>query len=242
MTQASKAETVRLILDYTHRIMMHHAMWYSEVQHQFGRDKAMEIMKEVCDTSYHIHLKRLAKIMQFEVEDNLPAPLLQLPDEDLEALKEGVAVSWLANDGVWFQAVEKKYGMFDAKRCNDSCWGQFSPLEAWSVKRMLNLPEKPGLEGLKQALQFRLYAAVNKQDITEETENSFVFRMVECRVQAARRRKGMEDYPCKSAGVIEYRSFAETIDPRITTECIACPPDTLERNWYCGWRFSLLSL
>lgn len=236
---SDKRETAVLILDYLHRTLMHHAMWYAEVSHQFGRDKAMEIMKEVCDTSYHIHLKRLAKIMQFEVEDNLPAPLLHMPDEDLEAMKEGVAVSWLANDGVWFQAVEKKYGMYYAKRCNDSCWGQFSPLEAWSVKRMLNLPDNSGLEGLKQALQYRLYAAVNKQDITEETDNSFVFRMVECRVQSARRRKGMEDYPCKSAGVIEYRSFAETIDPRITTECIACPPDTMEREWYCGWKFTL---
>ena len=236
---SEKKETVILILDYLHRTMMHHAMWFAEVSHQFGRDKAMEIMQEVCDTSYHIHLKRLAKIMQFDVVDNLPAPLVQMADEELEVLKEGVAVSWLANDGVWFQAVEKKYGMFDAKRCNDSCWGQFSPLEAWSVKRLLKLPEKPGLEGLKQALQYRLYAAVNKQDISEETSDSFLFRMMECRVQAARRRKGMEDYPCKSAGIIEYRSFAETIDSRITTECIACPPDTMEREWYCGWRFTL---
>lgn len=236
---SEKKETVILILDYLHRTMMHHAMWFAEVSHQFGRDKAMGIMQEVCDTSYHIHLKRLAKIMHFDVDDSLPAPLVQMADEELEALKEGVAVSWLANDGVWFQAVEKKYGMFDAKRCNDSCWGQFSPLEAWSVKRLLKLPEKPGLEGLKQALQYRLYAAVNKQDISEETPDSFLFRMMECRVQAARRRKGMEDYPCKSAGVIEYRSFAETIDSRITTECIACPPDTMEREWYCGWRFTL---
>jgi hypothetical protein len=232
-------ESVVLILDYLHRTVMHHAMWFAEVSHQYGRDIALELMHEVREASYPIHLKRLAKILQFEVEDGHPAPLLHLPEEELNALKEGVAVSWLANDGIWFQAVEKKYGMFDAKRCNDSCWGQFSPLEAISVKKLLGLPEKPGLEGLKKALQYRLYAAVNKQDITEETENSFVFRMVECRVQSARRRKGMEDYPCKSAGIIEYRSFAETIDSRITTECIACPPDTLPRDWYCGWRFRL---
>jgi hypothetical protein len=239
MTQATKVETVRLILDYTHRIMMHHAMWYAEVQHQFGREKAMEIMQKVCDQSYNIMLTRLSKVLQFDIEDELPGPLMQLPERDLEALKEGLSVNWLANDGVWFQAVEKTYGMFDAKRCNDSTWAQFSPLEAWSVKRLLRLPERPGLEGLKEALQYRLYAAVNKQEIAEETDNSFVFKMLDCRVQSARRRKGMEDYPCKSAGIIEYRSFAETIDPRITTECIACPPDTLERNWFCGWKFTI---
>lgn len=236
-----KAATIRLIMDYLHRTMMHHAMWYSEVKHQFGQAKAMEIMDQVYRLSYDLQSKRLAKILGVELKEGIPEPLMALPGSQLAALKEGVAINWLANDGVWFQAVEKMYGMFDAKRCNDSCWGQFSPLEAWSVKRLLNLPDNPGLEGLKQALQYRLYAAVNVQEIAEETENSFVFRMVDCRVQSARRRKGLEDYPCKSAGIIEYRSFAETIDPRITTECIACPPDTLERNWFCGWKFTLSS-
>lgn len=237
--ERTKQQTVKLILDYMHRTMMHHAMWYAEVQHQLGREKAMEVMHEVCDLSYGIQLKRLSKILGFGVVEDLPGPLLELSDNELESLKEGVAVNWLANDGVWFQAVEKRYGMFDAKRCNDSCWAQFSPLEAWSAKRLLKLPENSGLEGLKQALQYRLYAAVNKQEIAGETDNSFEFRMLDCRVQSARRRRGLEDYPCKSAGIIEYRSFAETIDSRITTECIACPPDTLERNWFCGWKFTL---
>lgn len=57
-----------------------------------------------------------------------------MSDEELHALKESLAVNWLANDGVWFQAVEFAHGMKDAKHCNDSCWGQFSPFEAWSLK------------------------------------------------------------------------------------------------------------
>ncbi|MCB0805829.1 MAG: hypothetical protein KDC05_08530, partial [Bacteroidales bacterium] len=65
-------------------------------------------------------------------------------------------------------------------------WGQFSPFEAWSIKRQLNLGEKPGLEGLKKALQYRLYAFINEQSFAEETETSFVFRMNQCRVQNAR--------------------------------------------------------
>jgi len=56
-------------------------------------------------------------------------------------------------------------------------------------KRILNLPEQAGLEGLKQALQFRLYAFINKQSITDETPDSFVFRMNDCRVQSARKEK-----------------------------------------------------
>jgi hypothetical protein len=237
--ELDKTRKALLLMDYFHRIMMHHAMWFGEVQHQYGREKALEVMKEAYAKSSGIQLNRLAKTLGFEMKDNIPVPLLDLPEEKLNELIEGVAVNWLANDGVWFQAVEFKHGLFDAKRCNDTCWGHFSPFEAWSIRNFLNLPENPGLEGLKTALQFRLYATINKQSIVEETSTSFVFRMNECRVQNARKRKGLEDYPCKSGGLVEYTTFAQAIDPRIRTECISCPPDSHPGEYYCAWRFSL---
>jgi len=232
-------QTARLIIDFFHRTLMHHTLWFSEVQHQFGREKALELMEIAYKQSYDIQMKRLSKALNFEMKNDIPKSLLNMPIDELLALKESVAVNWLANDGIWFQTVENEYGMFDAKRCNDSCWAQFSPFEAWSIKRLLILPENSGLDGLKKALQYRLYASVNKQEIVEEKETSFVFRMVDCRVQSARKRKGLEDYPCKSAGIVEYRSFAETIDNRIKTECLGCPPDSHTEGWFCSWKFSV---
>ena len=219
--------------------MMHHAMWYAEVQHQFGREKAFEIMGKAFDRSYQIQMKRLGKILGFDMEEEVPSSLMAMDEASMEELKEAIAVNWLANDGVWFQQVEFTKGMNDAKRCNDSCWAQFSPFEARSIKKLLGLADNPGLEGLKKALDYRLYATINKQSIIEETENSFVFRMNECRVQVARKRKGLDDYPCKSGGLVEYTTFAETIDPRIKTECIACPPDPHPEEYYCAWRFTI---
>jgi hypothetical protein len=104
---------------------------------------------------------------------------------------------------------------------------------------MLGLPDSPGLPGLKKALQFRLYAFINEQSFSEETDNSFVFRMNQCRVQNARKRKGLDDYPCKSGGLVEYTTFAETIDPRIITDCISCPPDPHPEDYFCAWKFSM---
>ncbi len=233
-------ETAALIIDFFHRTMMHHALWFAEVQHQLGREHAMAIFETAYQASYDIQMKRLSKLLGFEMQEGVPVPLLQKSDADLQALKEGVAANWLANDGVWFQVVENSLGMMDAKRCNDSCWAQFSPIEAWSIRRMLKLEPQAGLEGLKRALQFRLYATINTQEIADETDDSFVFRMTECRVQSARKRKGLADYPCKSAGIVEYRSFAEAIDTRIRTECVGCPPDVHPEGWYCAWRFTLV--
>ena len=235
----SHEETARLVIDFMHREIMHHAMWFSEVKDVFGQEKAFEILNNAWEKSYSIQMKRLSKTLDFEMKDDIPAPLLALSEETLATLKEKVAVNWLANDGVWFQSVEFTNGMDKAKACNDSCWSRFSPFEAWSIRRFLDLPEHAGLDGLKRALQFRLYATINVQSIIEERPDSFILTMNDCRVQSARKRKGLDDYPCKSGGIAEYSTFAETIDTRIKTECVGCPPDEHPAEWYCAWKFSI---
>ncbi len=231
----------RLIMDMGHRILMHYGLWYTEVRHQMGTEKALEALHTVLERSWSIQLNRLSTLLGFEMTEGVPAPLLALGRKNLLKLVDGMAANWLANDGVWFQAVEFSSGMTDAKRCNDSCWAHFSPFEAWSIRRFLELPALPGLSGLQQALQFRLYARINTQSFIEEAPDRLIFQMNECRVQSARKRKNLDDYPCKSGGMVEYTYFARAIDPRIRTECIGCPPDDHPEDWYCAWRFTLVS-
>jgi len=232
-------DKARLVLDMFHRIIVHYGLWFAEIKHQMGMKKALEILGNASKKSYAYQMKRLSRVLGFEMKDDLPEPLLEMPAESVQELMDSVALNWLANDGVWFQAVEFTSGMTDAKRCNDSCWAHFSPFEAWSIKRFLNLSENSGLEGLKRALNFRLYSRVNTQSIIDEKPDSFVFQMNECRVQSARKLKGLDDYPCKSGGMVEYTYFARAIDPAISTECIACPPDAHPDEWYCAWRFKI---
>ncbi|MBU2548661.1 MAG: cytosolic protein [Proteobacteria bacterium] len=230
---------IRWIMDAARRTLVHYGLWLREVDHQFGLPTALEIEKEAGDASLAIMLNRLSKVLGFELKDGVPAALEAMDEDRLTRLLDALAVNWLANDGVWFQAVERRIGMFDAKRANDTCWTRFSPFEASRIKVLLDLPDRGGLEALKTALGYRLYSRVNVQEVVDEGPDSFVFRMVDCRVQSARTRKGLEEYPCKSVGVVEYRTFAETVDPRIRTECVGCPPDDHPGGWYCAWRFSL---
>jgi len=163
-----------------------------------------------------------------------------LDKETMRGILEDFAKNWLAHDGLWFQAVEKQYGMEKAIELDTEAWEKFTVIEAKRIMKRHNIPENSGLEGLKKALGFRLYAFLNVQDIRNETENSFEFMMVDCRVQSARKRKGMDLFPCKSVGIVEYTGFAKTIDPRIKTECLQCPPDAESgKEFYCGWRFSI---
>ena len=231
--------TARLVVDYLQRMIVHHGLWFAEIKHQYGQDMAMELLEQVTKKSIEVQLKHLGKVFGFTQQGDLPAPLLAMDPDDLHELKQRLAKCWLANDGIWFQAVEKRFSMNDAKRCNDSCWAQFSPVEGKSIKAFLGLGERPGLPGLQQALGFRLYEGINEQTTEVEPDGSLVFKMLVCRVQEARKRKKLDDYPCKSGGLVEYSRFASSIDPRIKTECIGCPPDPHPDEWYCAWRFSL---
>lgn len=239
MKDLNQEQKARLVADFFHRTVVHYGLWFAEVRHQLGLEKAIELLGGVFPRSSGIQVKRLGKTLGFDTKDGLPAPLTNLPEDQIEALLDALAVNWLANDGVWFQSVEFANDMNDAKRCNDSCWGHFSPVEAAMIKNYLDLGPQPGLEGLKKALNFRLYARVNTQSFHEETPDSFVFQMNACRVQDARKRKSLDDYPCKSGGLVEYTTFATAIDSRISTECVGCPPDAHPEEWYCAWRFTL---
>ncbi len=235
----SKQEKVIFLMNMIHRLLVHHVFWFKEVEHQLGFEAALDTMDKVLDQAKVVHTRHIQKGLGMEFIDGLPSMLLDMDDEKLYSLMEAVSKIWIANDGLWFLSVESKRDMNDAKRCNDSCWCWFSPFEAWSIKRFLKLGKNPGLKGLEKALQFRMYAFLNVQEIKWIGDNTLEFYMKQCRVQVARKRKGLPDYPCKSAGLVEYRRFAESIDPNIKTECIGCPPDEHPEDWFCAWRFTI---
>lgn len=161
--------------------------------------------------------------------------------EELIKLIGAYSKNWLAMDGVWFQSVERKYGMDEAIYHDKEAWKTFTVTEARRIKQFLGLPEYAGLEGLAQALQLRFYANINADEIIfEPGDTTLIYRTLACHVQTARKRKEMEYHPCKSVGIIEYSGFAHTIDERIICECLSCYPDTTDPSCCCAWQFTLV--
>lgn len=163
--------------------------------------------------------------------------LKKLSREELEYLLTDFAKRWLAHDGLWFQQVEQAHGMDEAIRLDIGAWEKFTVLEAKRIMEFRGIKEDGGLAALKEALQYRLYSLVNTQEIIEEDENTLIFKMKDCRVQSARKRKGMPEFPCRPVGNVEYSGFAETIDPRIKTRCLYCPPEEHPEDSFCAWEF-----
>lgn len=148
------------------------------------------------------------------------------------------AKDWLAHDGLWFQAVERAFGLERAVALDAEAWRAFADIEARRIKEFLGLPDGGGLDALERALEFRLYAVLNRQTAKRQGDR-LLFHMNECRVQSARSRKGLPGFPCKEVGLVEFDSFARAVDPRIETRCIACPPDDHPADFFCAWEFRL---
>ena len=163
--------------------------------------------------------------------------LLNLTKEELINYIEDLSKNWLAIDGTWFQAVEKEYGIERAIELDVDQWKRFTVIEAKRIMKRFNIGQNGGIPALMKALNFRVYANINVQEIVEVSEKRCVFRMNNCRVQYARNQRNLPDFPCKPVGIIEYGDFAKTIDPRIKTRCIACPPGPHPDNYYCAWEF-----
>jgi hypothetical protein len=167
-------------------------------------------------------------------------PLMMTPLQN--GCKEDLAdaaKNWIAIDGLWFQAVEQEYGMEAALALDQNVWKQYAVIEARRIKERLNLPERGGLEALAIAFNNRLFTHVNETEILRPDNKTLVVTTKTCRVQAARQRKGMPLFPCRSVGMVEFPVFARTIDPRVSTECLSCPPETKEGTPYCSWKFTV---
>lgn len=165
-------------------------------------------------------------------------PIDDLPAGKLRELLDIFAKNWLAMDGVWFQSIERKFGMDEAMFHDIEAWRRFTVIEAGRIKTFLGLPDNAGLEGLAKALAFRFYALLNKHDISIDGD-TLLYKVQSCRVQVARKRKGMEYHPCKSVGIVEYSGFAKAIDERIAAECVSCYPDVTDESCNCVWKFTL---
>ena len=165
--------------------------------------------------------------------------LASLPREELVRIILDDAKNWLAHDGLWFQAVEKVHGMDAAIEADRAAWEKFTVVEARRIMDRLGMAPGGGIPALLEALKHRLYARLNVQEVTEASATRAVFVMRDCRVQSARQRKGLPDFPCKSVGIVEYSEFARAVDPRIRTRCIACPPDPHGGDLWCAWEFTV---
>ena len=233
------ADLIRLIGIFLGHVTIHYGIWFTEASRIIGLERTLECENNIVHRHASGAIKRLAPHFRSHIEDDISTIFSTKPRNELLILIRDIAKTWVAGDGLWFQAIEGKEGMALAKNVNDSCWSIFARLESFKILDFLGIDGNGGLDTLDKALRLRIYSSINSHSSEWDQEGNLLFRMIECRVQQARRRKGMPDYPCKSAGIREYTEFARGINPDIVTECVWCPPDEVPDSHFCAWKFRL---
>ncbi|MFX1536992.1 MAG: DUF6125 family protein, partial [Promethearchaeota archaeon] len=111
--------------------------------------------------------------------------LEELEKQDLIKIIRMYAKNWLAHDGCWFLAAEKRHGLAEAIQIDKEGWKHFTVVEAKRIMNEFDIPQNSGLEGLEKALDLRLYSSINTQEVKRISSNKLILKMKTCRVQSA---------------------------------------------------------
>ncbi len=72
----------------------------------------------------------------------------ELDREGLWELLKDAGKNWLAHDGLWFQAVEDRYGMDVAIQLDRQAWKKFTQIEAQRIMKRLAMTPGGGIPAL----------------------------------------------------------------------------------------------
>lgn len=142
-----------------------------------------------------------------------------------------------AVDGLYFLGIEDKFGTEAATAIDTDVWRAMASIEAKRLKKTLGLKGK-GVAGVVEALRLTGWALdLESKEIIEKKDKA-IFINHDCRVQNTRKSKGMDVFPCKPVRLGFFEQFVREIDPTVSVDCVACPPDRLPEGIWCSWRLT----
>jgi len=141
-------------------------------------------------------------------------------------------------DGLYFLGIEKKFGTEAAAEIDTNCWKIMGKIEARDLKALFEVKQND-VSSLMYALRNTSWALDQRDKEVEVSQARGIFRVVKCRTQLTRTRKGLEVFPCKNVRFTYLKAFAEEFNPNIEVACRICPPSERSPNVWCEWEFKL---
>jgi hypothetical protein len=138
-----------------------------------------------------------------------------LPKATLLKIIDTYAKAWQAMDGAYFLALEKEFGIDVAMEMDKEAWKLFSPIEARRIMREFGVEPNGGLKSLEKALDYRVYARLNKQSIVWKDDKTLIFTPW---MSAESRRQGIgRDFQISPVDRLEKSSTVTSLK-RLTPE------------------------
>jgi hypothetical protein len=160
----------------------------------------------------------------------------QMPTENLLEL---CSKSLYTVDGLWFTAVEQKYGLDLALELDVEVWRRLGQIQARRMVKTFTIKKDNPVQDFVSVLQADPLLFVYKPQVAELTDSKAVFRCTDCPPQKARIRDGRGEFPCKAVAMAFFIACAEVVDPGIKISCLTCPPDAHPPQYWCEWQFEI---
>jgi len=139
-------------------------------------------------------------------------------------------------DGLYFLAIEEKFGAEKAIEIDEHCWRTMGAIEAREIKKLLG-KSRFAIADVMEALRFTGWSLDQRDKEIQVDDEKGIFRVVHCRTQLTRMRKGLSEFACKRVRHGYLEAFASELSPEIEVICKMCPPDRHSENSWCEWEF-----
>jgi hypothetical protein len=161
------------------------------------------------------------------------------PSFETDTLTEMCSRSLYTVDGLWFLAVEEKFGFEAAFALNQVVWERCSRILGRRLLKNLNFDGKPPLRALVEMLTADPMMHVHRPEVVTMDDNRAVFRCIECPIQVARIRDGRGVYNGEPGCSLLFKAYAELVAPDIEVKCVACAPNPGNPEYWCEWEFEI---
>ncbi len=162
--------------------------------------------------------------------------LLEMPKEMLvELLFMQMRNLWTV-DGLYFLGIEEQFGSENASEIDRKVWEVMGKIEARRLKEILGVKgdDIPTIMETLRATSWSLDLE-DKQIIVKK--DGGMFRNTNCRVQLARERIGLGEFPCRMVRWGYLKNFVKEFNEDVEVECNVCPPGDHPGNLWCEWEF-----
>ena len=165
------------------------------------------------------------------------AKVSQMSKEQLIAYIDMLQKNWwnLQNNYILF--LNNKYGDEAAIEADAHCFSANARVQAYRLKKLFGL--KDDLQALKDVMVLSTIWANADYEITEIDDQTFNLKVTTCHQQVRRLDDGLDEIPCKPAGIAICEAAAGAINPKAGVKCLVCPPDEHPEDVWCEWEFKL---
>jgi len=164
--------------------------------------------------------------------------LNKLSKEQLIEYCDMMASNWWNLQNNWMFNISKKYGSEIAAEFDAMVFGRQAEVQAWRIKKLLNLGED--MQSLVKAVNLSTLLTNVGYEYVSIDDKHCRLRVTSCSMQLARRKAGLPELPCKIAGMESNSRFAKAMNSKVETTCIVCPPDKHPEDLWCEWQFDLI--